>query len=29
MILDPNADSTSPQAPKKRVPGLERLASIW
>ena len=29
MILDPSADSTSPQTPKRRVPGLERLASIW
>jgi len=29
MILDPTTETTSPQTPKRRVPGLERLASIW
>src|SRR5438477_972629 len=28
-VLDRSGESTSPQTPKRRVPGLERLASIW
>jgi pilus assembly protein CpaE len=29
MILDPNADSPSPQPAKRKVAGLERIASLW
>jgi pilus assembly protein CpaE len=29
MILDPNAEVLPPQPAKRKVPGLERLASIW
>src|SRR5262245_51501975 len=29
MILDPNAESPAPQPAKRKVPGLERIASLW
>src|SRR5262249_30829761 len=29
MILDPNAEVPAPPPTKRKVPGLERIASIW
>jgi len=29
MILDPNAETPAPQPAKRKVPGLERIASLW
>jgi pilus assembly protein CpaE len=29
MILDPNAEAPAPQPARRKVPGLERIASLW